>query len=78
MQTAQHETGMTLNIGVVNRFNESVRRIKRAIDEGRLGDVYHDVPSGRTAASPAWAVTSPPRLLPAAALSTGACTTWIS
>lgn len=41
MQAAQHETGMTLNIGVVNRFNESVRRIKRAIDEGRLGDVYH-------------------------------------
>ena len=41
MQTVQHETGMTLNIGVVNRFNESVRRIKKEIDAGRLGEVYH-------------------------------------
>lgn len=41
MQAVQHETGMTLNIGVVNRFNESVRRIKKEIDAGRLGEVYH-------------------------------------
>ncbi len=41
MQQAQHETGKTLNIGVVNRFNESVRKIKQYIDEGRLGEVYH-------------------------------------
>ena len=41
MQKAQHETGKTLNIGVVNRFNDSVRRVKKMIDEGRLGDIYH-------------------------------------
>ena len=41
MQRAQHETGKVLNIGVVNRFNESVRRIKKMIDEGRLGEVFH-------------------------------------
>ncbi|MGI6691381.1 MAG: Gfo/Idh/MocA family protein [Christensenellales bacterium] len=41
MQKAQHETGMTLNIGVVNRFNDSVNRIKAIIDQGRLGEVYH-------------------------------------
>lgn len=41
MQKVQHETGMTLNIGVVNRFNDSVRRIKKMIDDGRLGEVYH-------------------------------------
>ena len=37
MQRVQHETGMTLNIGVVNRFNDSVRRIKQYIDAGKLG-----------------------------------------
>lgn len=41
MQQAQHRTGKTLNIGVVNRFNDSVRRIKRIIDSGTLGEVYH-------------------------------------
>lgn len=41
MQKVQHETGMTLNIGVVNRFNDSVRRIKKMIDDGRLGEIYH-------------------------------------
>ncbi len=41
MQKVQHETGKILNIGVVNRFNDSVRRVKKMIDEGRLGDVYH-------------------------------------
>ena len=41
MQKVQHETGMTLNIGVVNRFNDSVRRIKEYIDAGKLGDVHH-------------------------------------
>ena len=40
MQKAQHETGMTLNIGVVNRFNDAVRHIKRHIDQGELGEVY--------------------------------------
>ena len=41
MQQAQHETGKILNIGVVNRFNDSVNIIKQYIDSGRLGEVYH-------------------------------------
>ena len=41
MQKAQHETGKVLNIGVVNRFNDNVRLIKKYIDSGRLGEVYH-------------------------------------
>ena len=40
LQKAQHETGMTLNIGVVNRFNDAVRRIKQHIDRGELGEIY--------------------------------------
>jgi predicted dehydrogenase len=40
MQKAQHETGKTLNIGVVNRFNRAVNMIKEAIDAGELGEVY--------------------------------------
>ncbi|MCL2500410.1 MAG: Gfo/Idh/MocA family oxidoreductase [Defluviitaleaceae bacterium] len=41
MQKTQHETGMTLNIGVVNRFNKAVNLIKERIDAGELGEVYH-------------------------------------
>ncbi|HML47819.1 MAG TPA: Gfo/Idh/MocA family oxidoreductase [Clostridia bacterium] len=41
MQRVAAETGMTLNIGVVNRFNDSVNMIKKYIDSGRLGDIYH-------------------------------------
>ncbi|MDR1061761.1 MAG: Gfo/Idh/MocA family oxidoreductase [Clostridiales bacterium] len=41
MQQAQHETGRTLNIGVVNRFNDSVNCIRRYIEGGRLGEVFH-------------------------------------
>jgi len=41
MQKAQHESGKTLNIGVVNRFNDSVNKIKQIIDAGELGEVYH-------------------------------------
>lgn len=41
MQKVQHETGKTLNIGVVNRFNDSVNRIKEYIDSGKLGEVFH-------------------------------------
>ncbi|MBQ3094594.1 MAG: Gfo/Idh/MocA family oxidoreductase, partial [Clostridia bacterium] len=41
MQKVQHETGMTLNIGVVNRFNSAVNQIKKLIDAGELGEVYH-------------------------------------
>ena len=41
MERAQRETGKTLVIGVVNRFNDSVNKIKAYIDEGRLGNVHH-------------------------------------
>jgi predicted dehydrogenase len=41
MQKVQNETNMTLNIGVVNRFNKAVNIIKKFIDKGKLGDVYH-------------------------------------
>lgn len=41
MQKAQHETGKVLNIGVVNRFNDSVNHIKQYIDEGKLGSIHH-------------------------------------
>lgn len=41
MQIVQHETEKILNIGVVNRFNGAVNKIKSLIDEGALGDVYH-------------------------------------
>ena len=41
MQKTQHETGKVLNIGVVNRFNTAVNRIKKLIDDGELGEVYH-------------------------------------
>lgn len=40
MQEAQHKTGKVLNIGVVNRFNTGVNKIKELIDQGELGDVY--------------------------------------
>jgi predicted dehydrogenase len=40
MQDACRESGKILNIGVVNRFNEGVNRIKALIDAGELGEVY--------------------------------------
>lgn len=40
MLEAQHETGKVLNIGVVNRFNDGVNKIKSLIDAGELGEVY--------------------------------------
>lgn len=40
MQKAQHESGKVLNIGVVNRFNYNVNKIKELIDVGTLGEVY--------------------------------------
>ncbi len=40
MLEAQKESGKVLNIGVVNRFNEGVNKIKKMIDEGILGEVY--------------------------------------
>lgn len=41
MQKVQHETGKILNIGVCNRFNPAVRKIKELIDGGVLGNIYH-------------------------------------
>jgi len=41
MQKAQHETGKILNIGVVNRFNSAVNRLREIIQSGELGEVYH-------------------------------------
>lgn len=48
MQKAQQETGRLLNIGVVNRFNDSVNKIRAYIQEGRLGEVYHVYASFRS------------------------------
>lgn len=41
MQKVQHETGLVLNIGVVNRFNTGVNLIKKMIADGELGELYH-------------------------------------
>ena len=41
MQEAQHKAGKVLNIGVVNRFNGAVNKIKELIAAGELGEVYH-------------------------------------
>lgn len=55
MQKAQKESGRVLNIGVVNRFNTAVRRIKKMIDEGELGELYHIYLSFRAFRSiPGW------------------------
>ena len=41
MKKGQNETGRILNIGVVNRFNDNVNAIKKYIDQGKLGEVFH-------------------------------------
>ena len=41
MQRVAHETGRILNIGVCNRFNTYVNKIKDLIDSGELGEVFH-------------------------------------
>jgi predicted dehydrogenase len=41
MKKVQNETGKTLNIGVVNRFNKAVNLIKERADAGELGEIYH-------------------------------------
>lgn len=41
MQKVAHETGKILNIGVVNRFNTYVMKIRELIENGELGEVYH-------------------------------------
>ena len=40
MQEAQQKYNKILNIGVVNRFNDSVNHIKQLIDSGELGEIY--------------------------------------
>jgi predicted dehydrogenase len=41
MKEAADRNGKILNIGVVNRFNTSVNRIKKMIEGGDLGSLYH-------------------------------------
>lgn len=41
MQEAQHKSGKVLNIGVVNRFNGAVNKVREMIQRGDLGEVYH-------------------------------------
>ena len=41
MKEAADNNGKILNIGVVNRFNTAVNQIKKMIDNGDLGKVYH-------------------------------------
>ena len=41
MQDAQHESGKVLNIGVVNRFNPAVNKLREMIQNGDLGEIYH-------------------------------------
>jgi len=41
MLEAQEKTGNMLSIGVVNRFNAGVNKIKELIDAGELGEIYH-------------------------------------
>ena len=40
MQRVAHETGRMLSIGVVNRFVDTVNKIKELIADGTLGEVY--------------------------------------
>lgn len=41
MKEAADKNGKILNIGVVNRFNTAVNKIKEMIDKGELGRIYH-------------------------------------
>ena len=41
MQKVAKETGRVLNIGVCNRFNTYVMKVKELIDQGELGNVHH-------------------------------------
>jgi predicted dehydrogenase len=40
MQKVAHETGRILSIGVVNRFVDTVNKVKELIADGTLGEVY--------------------------------------
>lgn len=41
MQKVSHETGKILAIGVCNRYGTYVNEVKKYIEEGKLGNVYH-------------------------------------
>lgn len=41
MQEAQHKSGKVLNIGVVNRFNTAVNKLRSMIQNGDFGEIYH-------------------------------------
>lgn len=41
MKEAADKSGKILNIGVVNRFNTAVNKIKQLIENGELGKIYH-------------------------------------
>lgn len=41
MKRVADETDKILNIGVVNRYNTAVNKIKELVDSGELGHVYH-------------------------------------
>ena len=41
MKAAAERNNRMLNIGVVNRYNTAVNKIKEMIDHGELGNVYH-------------------------------------
>ena len=41
MEKVSYETGRILSIGVCNRYSNSVNKIKKMIEEGKLGEVYH-------------------------------------
>ncbi|MCL2107008.1 MAG: Gfo/Idh/MocA family oxidoreductase [Oscillospiraceae bacterium] len=41
MQRVSHETGKILSIGLVNRYGDSVNRVRDMIAAGELGEVFH-------------------------------------
>ena len=41
MQKVSHETGRILAIGVCNRYGSYVNEVKKYIEEGKLGEVFH-------------------------------------
>lgn len=41
MQKVSHETGRILAIGVCNRYGTYVNEVKKYIEEGKLGEVFH-------------------------------------
>ncbi len=48
MEERQNKYGKVLNIGVVNRFNNAVNKIKAMIEQGELGEIFHVYASFRS------------------------------